>query len=95
MKIKAITAKVLGGLLGLYLISAGVSYVMFTYVFKDKGNVSPQNVVQTRGRIDPNAPKTEECPLNGKMFTKAEREIWEKTRPKTRAIFFIESPKKN
>src|SRR3989344_9532883 len=81
MKIKAITAKVLGGLLGLYLISAGVSYVMFTYVFKDKGNVSPQNVVQTRGRIDPNAPKTEECPLNGKMFTKAEREIWEKTRP--------------
>ncbi len=77
---KNITAKVALGLLGLYFFSAGISYVLFTYVIKGGKNVSPQTAL-TRGKIDPNAPKTEECPLNGKMFTKAEREIWEKRRP--------------
>ncbi|MEK7521828.1 MAG: DUF3048 domain-containing protein [Patescibacteria group bacterium] len=78
---KNITLKVAGGLLGLYLVSAGISYVLFSYVFKGGKPVSPQNVSQTRGKIDPSAPRTESCPLNGKMFTKAEKDIWEKRRP--------------
>src|SRR5688500_6347845 len=28
-----------------------------------------------------NAPKTESCPLNGKLYSKAEREAWEKRTP--------------
>lgn len=31
--------------------------------------------------IDKNAPKTEECPLNGKKLTKAHRALWEARRP--------------
>lgn len=77
---KNITLKVTLGLLGLYLFSAGISYVLFSYVFKNKENVSPQ-VSQNRGKIDPTAPKTEECPLNGRKFSKAERDIWEARRP--------------
>ncbi|OGY08590.1 MAG: hypothetical protein A2700_02870 [Candidatus Blackburnbacteria bacterium RIFCSPHIGHO2_01_FULL_44_64] len=80
---KNIAPKVLGGLFGLYLISAGISYLLFTYVIKSPQGINPQNVAKTRGKIDASAPKTEECPINGKMFTKAEREIWEKRRPLT------------
>lgn len=32
-------------------------------------------------RVDPAIPRTEVCPLNGQMFTKGEKEIWEKRRP--------------
>lgn len=79
---KTMTLKVLAGLLGLYLIAAGATYLIFSYVVKGgQKSVSPQNIAQTRGKIDPNAPKTEECPLNGKKFSKAERDIWEKRRP--------------
>lgn len=31
--------------------------------------------------IDPNEPKDQPCPLNGKMYTNTEREAWEKRRP--------------
>jgi hypothetical protein len=31
--------------------------------------------------IDPNAPKDQPCPLNGKMFTQVEKEAWSKRRP--------------
>lgn len=30
---------------------------------------------------DPNAPRTESCPLNGRMHTKKAKDIWEKRRP--------------
>lgn len=32
-------------------------------------------------KVDPGAPKTESCPLNGQMLTKAERDAWEEKRP--------------
>lgn len=31
--------------------------------------------------IDPNAPRDQECPLNGQMYTKVERDAWMKRRP--------------
>jgi hypothetical protein len=31
--------------------------------------------------IDPSVPRTEICPLNGRMYTKQERDAWEKRRP--------------
>ncbi|MFC1647172.1 DUF3048 domain-containing protein [Patescibacteria group bacterium] len=68
----------------LYLISTGISFAAFSYFSKpapvpqlSTDTENPQNHFD----IDPTIPKTEECPLNGKMFTKEEKEIWEKRRP--------------
>lgn len=73
---------IIGGI-ALYLLSAGLSYATFSY-FRGApmvpGLVSP---LPSAGglRIDPNAPKTASCPLNGKMYTEAEKKIWEEHRP--------------
>lgn len=66
---------------GLYLLATGVSVVVFSYFFGKGGRVSPRNVGQTRSRIDPSQPKTEECPINGQKYTRAEKEIWQGRRP--------------
>lgn len=74
--------KILGGLLGLYLLSTGVSYVTFSFFVKTRpSTVTPQDAAEGRKKIDLQAPKTEECPLTGEKFTKAEKEIWEGRRP--------------
>jgi hypothetical protein len=71
-------------LLGLYLFSAGTSWALFSYL-KGSGD-SAKTVAEGRGRIDPDLPKTEECPINGKMFSKPERDIWETRRPMTAVV---------
>lgn len=73
--------KIIIGLAGLYLLSGAISFLVFANVGKTGGPLSPTDVGKERGRIDLSAPKTESCPLNGKMFTRAEREIWEARRP--------------
>ena len=71
-------------LLGLYLLSAGISWLVFFFVVKPSVPlISPIGLTGKRAGIDPNAPKTESCPLNGKKYTKQEREIWEQRRPLT------------
>lgn len=70
-------------LLGVYLLSAGVSWATFSYLKEPSSSV---NVTEGRGRIDPSLPKTEECPINGKMFSKPEKDIWETRRPITAVI---------
>jgi len=72
---------IIGGFL-LYLFSTAVSWASFRYLNKPgvEKVVSPLTGKKT-AQIDLSAPKTEACPLNGKMFTKAERKIWEKRRP--------------
>ena len=65
---------------GLYLISTGISLLVFTYVLGGTGGVV-DTTSQKRARIDLSKPKTEECPINGAMFTKAEKDIWETRRP--------------
>jgi len=46
--------------------------------------LSPVDITPGSGfKIDPNAPKTEACPLSGQLFAKAERQIWEGRRPLT------------
>jgi len=69
------------GLLGLYLVSAGISYFAFSFLGNTGAQLSPAGLDQKRAGIDTTGPKTEECPINGKKFTKAEREIWEGRRP--------------
>ena len=68
--------------LGLYFISTGASLAVFSYLVSEPA-VAPnaQNVDTVRSRIDLSLPKTEACPLNGAMFTKAEKAIWETRRP--------------
>ncbi len=65
----------------LYIISTGISYL----VFAKAGGVSnvPKPSADSQGHfvIDPSIPRTEQCPLNGKLFTKQERDIWETRRP--------------
>ena len=68
---------------GLYLISAGASSIVFSYLIggPDIKTASSKDVDSVRSRIDVSQPKTEECPINGAMFTKAEKAIWEGRRP--------------
>ncbi len=76
---------IIGGIL-IYLASAGISYGAFQFLSgSGTGLISPVEMPQTGDgfKIDPNAPKTEKCPLNGGMFSKAEKQIWEKRRPLT------------
>ena len=71
------------GLLGLYLLSAGTSWAVFSLlgespagnVFVDVGELE-----STRSQIM-QLPKTESCPINGKLYTKPEKAIWETRRP--------------
>lgn len=69
---------------GLYFLSTGVSYAVFNYL-KTPEVVAPSSPAPEKGgfRVDLTVPKTEECPLNGAKFTKAERDFWEKHRPLT------------
>src|SRR5260221_14767971 len=74
-------------LLGVYLFVAGISWAVFSYLRTDATPAQvAQNVSDNRTKIDPALPKTEECPMNGKMFSKPERDIWETRRPMTVSV---------
>lgn len=81
-KKKKLMTVILGGIL-LYLLSTGVAYAAFRYLVGPIAPkiVSPVPVDEARAGIDLSAPKTEACPLNGALFTKGEKKIWEKRRP--------------
>jgi hypothetical protein len=73
--------------LGLYLLSAGSSWAIFSYLKEDPDAVkASKNVAENRSRLDPGLPRTESCPINGKMYSKPERDIWETRRPITAII---------
>lgn len=74
------------GALILYLVSTGVSYALFSHFGPKRASVSIDEhlediVADENFQVDESLPKTEVCPLNGKMYTKPERAIWEKRRP--------------
>ncbi len=87
MSFKRLPLPLIFVLLGLYFLSAGVSFAFFSFLkqpAKVEKLVSPlKKDVQSRFNIDPNAPRTEACPLTGKKYTLKERESWEKKRPLT------------
>jgi hypothetical protein len=68
--------------IGVYLLATGISLAIFSFARKNSG-VSSTQVGTTRSKIDQSLPKTEECPLNGQKYTKAEKDIWEGRRPAT------------
>ncbi|MBL7150841.1 DUF3048 domain-containing protein [Candidatus Microgenomates bacterium] len=67
--------------LGIYLLSAALSFLVFSF-FAGKAITLTSPLPKEPGfKVDIDAPKTEECPLNGKLYTKGEKEIWESRRP--------------
>lgn len=70
----------------LYVLSAGVSYVLFNTVLGKKTIISapvPQ-ATKTLGeklQFDESLPKTEVCPLNGQKYSVQQKQWWEKHRP--------------
>lgn len=73
--------------LGLYLISTGISYAAFSYFNSSSSSsiIDPEIISmpteEKRTRVDLTAPKTEVCPLNGQLYTEAEKNIWLTRRP--------------
>ncbi|MCL5432873.1 MAG: DUF3048 domain-containing protein [Patescibacteria group bacterium] len=72
--------------LAVYLGSSIISYALFSksaLVEKEKISSPVQKNVSTDGRIvfDETQAKTESCPLNGALYSKEQREWWEKHGP--------------
>ncbi len=94
---KFTSKKILLMTLMIYIFSSVLSYSAFSYFSgSNDGNNSTSNVALNEDgtqatkedtlltallKIDPAEVKTESCPLNGKLFTKQEKEAWEKKRP--------------
>jgi hypothetical protein len=67
----------------LYIAAAGASYYYFSGNIVNQGNYkSPSSTIskETGTTVD-TGPKTEECPMNGAMYSKAQRAKWESRRP--------------
>ncbi|MEK7565639.1 MAG: DUF3048 domain-containing protein [Patescibacteria group bacterium] len=74
---------IVGGL-GLYLISTGLSYAAFSFSGTKTTEVKSPVATGKKGglkRVISNLPRTEECPLDGTMYTKDEKAAWDKRRP--------------
>jgi len=77
--------------LGVYLLSAGLSFatftslsrsgVIFTSPLPSSADSDTQDNQNRKALVDIAGPKNETCPLNGDKFTKIEKTIWESRRP--------------
>jgi hypothetical protein len=81
---KLLSPKIIIGLIATFLISGGVAYAV---VPASGGSlISPktpaeENIKTTGFAQFANEPKTEACPLNGKLYSKSEKTLWETRRP--------------
>lgn len=73
---------------GLFLIVTPSSYFLFSRFLpvnsqnnSDLTSPSISSTNKTTGSLQFEGPKTEACPLNGQLFTKQEKDIWETRRP--------------
>lgn len=71
--------------IGIYIISTGISYAFFSNSSKNQTTSSPIVAqVKNNGQeamFDQSLPKTESCPLNGVLYSKEQKQWWEKHRP--------------
>lgn len=77
--------------LGIYLLSAGLSFAafqsigrtgtIFTSPLPDGGEDKQKDDSNRKALIDIAGPQSESCPLNGAKYTKVEKSIWESRRP--------------
>ena len=75
----------IGLIVFVYIVSAGISYALFSKSGSLDLVTSPVGA-PTKGAegklvFDPKLPKTESCPLNGVLYSKQQRDWWEKHRP--------------
>lgn len=67
---------------GLFLISSGVSYLIFSQVNKVViPTVPPTKLANGSFEFDPTLPKTQVCPLNGAKYSVQQQQWWEKHEP--------------
>ncbi len=68
-----------------FALSGGASYALTNYLYSPEsgGELTPVATPPVGGglNIDPSAPRTSECPINGVMYTTAEKKVWESRRP--------------
>lgn len=79
-----VTTMIIG--LALYLIATGLSFAGFSRFAPKAATETPAPVSNANGTqqhltIDPSTPRTETCPINGKLYTKQEAAVWAKRRP--------------
>lgn len=72
-------------LIGTYILTTIVSFVIFSGVIKSFSNIQspvPDAVTDgTKTLFDESLPKTEPCPISGQLFSKQQRQWWEEHRP--------------
>lgn len=72
-------------IIAIYFLSSGISYFVFAKTFKSSKILSPvsdsSKTVEGKLVFDSGLPKTEECPLNGEMYSKQQKSWWEKHSP--------------
>jgi hypothetical protein len=73
---------------GIFLLFAGTSHILFRNIHAKSPSSTPPVTSKTptptakqTGSLQFSGPKTEVCPINGELFTKEEKAIWEKRRP--------------
>lgn len=79
------TIVIIGIILGIYIVSTSISYAIFS-ASSNKNKIATSSVpVSSKGTNEVNfasdLPKTEPCPINGVMYSKDQRDWWEKHRP--------------
>ncbi|MBI2031328.1 MAG: DUF3048 domain-containing protein [Candidatus Levybacteria bacterium] len=72
-------------IIAVYFFSSGISYFIFSKALGSSGLSSPvsgpKKTAEGKLVFDPDLPRTEECPLNGAMYSKQQKAWWEKHRP--------------
>lgn len=76
---------IVASFVGLFLISVGLSMLVF-YLISPKAAGNLISTVAQKSRINLSLPKTQECPINGQMYTKQEEDIWNTRRPITAMV---------
>ncbi len=72
---------------GLYFLSAGISFAAFSQADSISSIISPAGDEKDEedqsegGPVSFSGPRDQECPTNGKKYTKEQLDIWEKKRP--------------
>ena len=79
-KYRAKKSVVVLSFIGLFLVSVGISLVVFYYI-SPKSAASLLSGISKKTNVKVNLPKTEECPINGAMYTKVDKEVWDSRRP--------------
>ncbi len=69
--------------LAAFIISTGASYLLSSEVSISKSTNISSPTTSTSGKMafDDALPKTEPCPLNGELYSKQQKDWWEKHRP--------------